>query len=340
MRALQVCLSITYGGSRGGGHLSRARYYLDILSSLNPITLTLVIDRDSKDLLTASQTQWEDTPYCPRYISAEELIQDHPCIPDLEFDLLLVDRCEPSNVPELLASFSKKVMVISDSIDNPFLPLADLVVDFNYGAEQYKSFYQRTVSSGCMVLLGWEYAPIKPGAASSKDRLLNRINRLSPPWKILITMGAEDPLGFTEKALTALSLSDFSKDLASVKVVQGPLFKRQLSCTLPLPLTILKAPKKLEEYYLDADLCISTGGISTWERLCARLPTRLVPYSQMQHDILAPLQQRRLIELFSDFTSLFTQPLNPAILLEQIEAMCKITLGSRSQEVVMSMLDR
>lgn len=338
MKPLQVYLSIAYGGTRGGGHLARVRNYLEALAFRIPIALTLIIDDDSIALLQASHSTWQQTSLIIRYISIQELMDAKSNCSDIWFDILVIDRCQPSSALTSFASCGRKVLVISDTIDNPYLALADLVVDFNYGAEHSKLLYQQLVPSRCKLLLGWEYAPIQPDRVAAKEALPARRRQLSPPWELLITMGSEDPLGFTEMALNALIDSSLAQDVANIKVIQGPLFNRDLSASYPLPLNIIRAPEALQQHYAEADLCISTGGVSTWERLRAKLPTRLVPYSKLQQKILLPLHEIGLIEIFPGFTSLCAQSMNPLSLIRQIESMCQIGLGSRAEEVITGMI--
>jgi len=335
----KVCLSVTYGGSKGGGHLARVRYYLRELTFRTPIAVTLIIDNDSVDLLEISNPRLIHEALITRPMHVQE-VDDHFLNNEVGgFDLLLIDRCEASPAVLKLVPYSKKVVVISDSTDNPYLCIADLLVDFNYGAEQLVVHYQQYVRNECRLLLGWTYAPIKPDLVNAQEAFDHRWKRLSPPWEVLISMGSEDPLGFTEQALVALQDSCLAQDVNNVKVVEGPLFNRNISYSDSLPLNVLSAPQSLQEHYASADLCISTGGVSTWERLCANLPTRLVPYSDLQRTILMPLHEMGLIQLFPDFASLCSEPIDPQKHLEQIELMGRIPLGSKSQDVITSMLE-
>lgn len=338
MKPLQVYLSVSYGGARGGGHLARARKYLEALSSRIPIELTLIVDVDSSALLQATDSSWQQEYIRVQYITAQELIRGMTSATVKEIDMLIIDRCYPSTSILSLASSSEKVVVISDSTDNPYLSVAALLIDFNYGAEHLESLYRELVPSKCKLLLGWQYAPIEPNSVSTTKDHQARLRQSSQPWKLLITMGSEDPLCFTEKALNALNSSSLAQGVASIKVIQGPLFNRNLSDDHPLPVTIVRAPETLEPYYAEADLCISTGGVSTWERLSAHLPTRLVPYSNLQRKILMPMHELGLIQLFPSFKSLCSESVDRLKLIEQIEAMRRIDLGTKSEEVITCMM--
>jgi spore coat polysaccharide biosynthesis predicted glycosyltransferase SpsG len=338
MKSLHVYLSVAYGGAKGGGHLARARKYLEALSLRIPVELTLIIDVDSSALLQVTHSSWQEEFIGVHYVTAQEVMSGRPSATVEEIDILIIDRCHPSTSLLALASSSGKVVVISDNIDNPYLSVAGLLIDVNYGAEHLESLYRELVSSECKLLLGWQYAPIEPNSISTPKDHQARRRQSSQPWELLITMGAEDPLCFTEKALNALHGSNLVQGVANIKVIQGPLFNRNLSDDHPLPVTIIRAPESLQPYYAEADLCISTGGVSTWERLSAHLPTRLVPYSNLQRKILMPMHELGLIQLFPDFESLCSESVDRSKLIEQIEAMRRIDLSTKSEEVITCMM--
>jgi spore coat polysaccharide biosynthesis predicted glycosyltransferase SpsG len=338
MKSLHVYLSVAYGGAKGGGHLARVRKYLEALSLRIPVELTLIIDVDSSALLQVTHSSWQQRFIGVHYITARELMSGRTSVAVKEIDILIIDRFHQSTSLLALASSCKKVVVISDNTDNPYLSVAGLLIDFNYGAEHLESLYREQVPSECKLLLGWQYAPIEPNSISTPKDHQARGRRTYQPKELLITMGAEDPLCFTEKALNALNGSNLAGGVTNIKVIQGPLFNRNLSDDNPLPITIIRAPESLQPYYAEADLCISTGGVSTWERLSAQLPTRLVPYSKLQRKILMPMHEQGLIQLFPDFKSLCSESMNRLKLIEQIGAMRRIDLSTKSEKVITCMM--
>lgn len=337
---LNILISISYGGGRGAGHLSRTFYYLHQLALRTSIIATFIIDSDSSSLANERRQKEGSNDLKVNYISAPEAREAAKTKGGKIYDILMIDRCSLDPKLFRLKDYCKKVVVIADGLDNEYLPLADLIIDFNYGAERLMTGYQELSTKNCKLLLGWEYAPIKADAERLDERFLHRVESQSPQVEVLISMGSEDPLGFTEKALRALSNSRLLQDVRKVKVVEGPLFKRYISNSYSFDFETVKAPPTLHDDYINADLCISTGGVSTWERISALLPTRLVPYSERQRSILLPLHEMGIIQIFQDFTTLCEDPINMQKHLEQIKAMCKIPLGSRAHEAITSILER
>jgi spore coat polysaccharide biosynthesis predicted glycosyltransferase SpsG len=335
---LQICASLAYGGTKGGGHLARVRYFLERLSQYCTIHLTIVVDHESINLIHAKESiPWESGIKC-RYCLADEVCQGEnregkSCI----YDLLIIDRTHESILISHLAACCQRIMVIADGAENPYVSIADLLIDFNYGAEHALHSYRSYARPECKLLLGWAYAPI--GCTMSHDLQVDeRSKRLDMPLHILIAMGTEDPLYFTEQALAALVDAKLAEQLSCVTAIEGPLFNRVIGRDYPFPMTVIKAPPSLQPYYEKADLCIATGGVSTWERLKAHLPSRIVAYSNLQMTILQPLHAAGLIELYPDFPSLCNASLQPSRLKDQLAKMDTITLGSRVNAVISSIL--
>jgi spore coat polysaccharide biosynthesis predicted glycosyltransferase SpsG len=335
---LHICVSLAYGGNKGGGHLARVRYFLERLGQYCTIHLTMAVDHESINLIHAKESiPWGSGITC-RYCLADEVCQvEDRGGKSYTYDLLIIDRTLEGILISHLAACCQRIIVIADCVDNPYVSIADLLIDFNYGAEHALHSYRSYARPECKMLLGWAYAPI--GCTISHDLHVDeRLKRLDMPLHLLITMGTEDPLYFTEQALAALVDAKLAEQISCVTAIEGPLFNRVISRDYPFPMTVIKAPSSLQPYYEKADICIATGGVSTWERLKAHLPSRIVAYSNLQKTILQPLHAAGLIELYPDFPSLCSASLQPSRLKNQLAKMDTITLGSRVDDVISSIL--
>lgn len=339
-KLLRVYASIAFGGARGGGHLARVSYYLAQLARHTPIEVTFVVDNESAALLHTRAYISLPGVSTTQPISTQQLASKKANGKDAGVDLLIIDRCLLNLDLLKFASRSFKVLVISDSTDNPYIRVADILVDINHGSERLELLYREQAPVECIYLLGWEYAPIQPCPIElAKDLQARRLRLLAPPWHMLLTMGSEDPLGFTEIALEALVGSRLAQDLAKLTVIKGPLYNREIANSYSLPMEIVESPKNLNQYYAEADLCISTGGVSTWERLRAGLPSRVVAYSKLQKKILMTLHEMGLLQIFSTFEALCSESLNPDRHIKEMDLMCNITLGTKCEDVIYSIIE-
>jgi spore coat polysaccharide biosynthesis predicted glycosyltransferase SpsG len=119
----------------------------------------------------------------------------------------------------------------------------------------------------------------------------------------------------TGKVLEALDVPEFS-DLA-IDVVVGATsphratIKRQVSKRLQ---TVLHEPRPhLADLMAQSDLAIGAAGITTWERLCLRLPTLVISVADNQVMACQALQHQGLIQYLGMAGNLTVEELQIAI---------------------------
>ena len=106
-------------------------------------------------------------------------------------------------------------MVIDDLADR--VHICDLILDQTYGRNEED--YSDYVPKNCQILLGPQYALLRPEFKQWRDYSLKR--RVQPVFKqLLITMGGVDPDNITGRVLEILQQCDLPEDL-SITIVMG-----------------------------------------------------------------------------------------------------------------------
>jgi len=188
-------------------------------------------------------------------------------------DLLVVDHYSLDEKWEkAMTSTCSQIMAIDDLANRNHS--VQILLDQNLG--KTKADYVAKVPASCRLMLGTEYALLKPEFKALKARSLSRRN-LAKVRKVLITMGGVDLKNETRSILLSLSAWNRASDL-EVTVVMGPLAPwcddvRQLALVLPFPTKILVDVQNMGELMCEADLAIGAAGSTSWERCCLGLPT-------------------------------------------------------------------
>lgn len=174
-----------------------------------------------------------------------------------------------------------KLMVIDDLVDRPHD--CDLLLDQNFGRNA--SDYDGLVPDSCTRLTGPRYALLRPEFSEARASALS--DRIGRGLKhLLITMGGIDRVDATSTVLNALRHASLPADL-SITVIMGskaPALNsvRALARAMPCPTNVMVDVSDMAERMAAADLAISAGGGTTWERCCLGLPSIIVETAENQ----------------------------------------------------------
>lgn len=205
-----------------------------------------------------------------------------PIIQKFQPDWLVVDHYSIDKVwqTELKGAY-QKLMVIDDLADRHHQ--CDLLLDQTYG--RLPQDYQGLVPANCQMLLGSQYALLRPEFAQWRDFSLNR--REQPQFKnLLITMGGVDSDGVTGRVLDVLETCNLPKDLEII-VVMGAAAPhldvvRAQAEAMSNKTQVKTSVNNMAEIMANADLAIGAVGATTWERCCLGLPTIMMPLADNQ----------------------------------------------------------
>tara|TARA_R100001377_G_scaffold22165_3_gene11845 strand:- start:6176 stop:7705 length:1530 start_codon:yes stop_codon:yes gene_type:complete len=183
---------------------------------------------------------------------------------------------------------STKLMVIDDLADRPHN--CDLILDQNL--RQGSLNYDGLVSDRSVQLMGPKYALLRPEFADARAKaLVDRVDR--GLRHLLITMGGVDLADATSTILIALRDAPLPDNLR-ITVIMGsgaPALERvrAIAKDLPWPTAVVVDVPNMASYMALADIAISAGGGTTWERCCLGLPSIIVETAQNQAGIARDL---------------------------------------------------
>lgn len=185
----------------------------------------------------------------------------------------LDERWEASIRPHV-----KSIMVIDDLANRPHD--CDLLLDQNL-YENMEHRYEGLVPGHCQKLLGPKYALLRPEFNEARKCLRERDGHIK---RILIFFGGSDPTNETTKALEAIRLLDLSGVIVDVVVGAANPYKDDVRwlCANMLNVEFYCQVENMAQLMASADLAISSGGSTTWERCFMGLPTIALVVAQNQ----------------------------------------------------------
>ena len=205
---------------------------------------------------------------------------------------------------QLLKPYYKKLMVVDDLGDRKHL--ADLLLDQNYASNIKK--YKDVVPDSCKILVGPDFALLRPEFALWRDYSLIRRKDINSVNTILITLGGVDPDNYTGIILQQLASIEISLDI-EITVVMGATSPhlqsvQQQAASMPIKTRVKVDVSNMAELMSDADLAIGAAGATTWERCCLGLPTIQLVTAENQRQIAEDLAADHVIKLLKDTSEL------------------------------------
>jgi len=230
-------------------------------------------------------TQQQDADDCINILKAEKL------------DWLIVDHYAlDEQWQKRLKPCYEKLMVIDDLADRQFD--CDILLDQTFGRQ--KEDYSALTPEGCKLLLGSQYALLRPEFAKWRAYSLER--RSKPEFKqLLVNMGGMDVDNVTEKILGELKICNLPNDIKITVVMGGsaPHLEsvKSKAITLPYKTEVKVDVGNMAEIMSNSDVAIGASGSTTWERCCLGLPTIQVITANNQSVLAKSLDKAGVIEL-------------------------------------------
>jgi UDP-2,4-diacetamido-2,4,6-trideoxy-beta-L-altropyranose hydrolase len=272
------------------------------------------------------QTDAEQTRVIMTKLQADWLVVDH---------YALDKRWEAALQPNF-----QQLMIIDDLADRPHQ--CDLLFDQNLGRQPQD--YSSLVSAQCKVLLGPQYALLRPEFAELRAYSLER--RQQPALKqVLITMGGVDQPNATGQVLQALKGCTLPQD-CRISVVMGSQAQwlqevEAQAQDMPWLTEVLVNINDMAQRMANSDLAIGAAGSTSWERCCLGLPTLLLVLADNQRAIAEALQgagaakildNASLVPMVCEVLSTFVA--NPRILHDMSTAAARIVDGLGSARLI------
>lgn len=217
---------------------------------------------------------------------------------ELQSDWLVVDHYALDQRWELaLRPYYKKLMIIDDLADRPHR--CDLLLDQNWFDDKTTTRYTHLVPPNCQCFLGPEYAILRPEYAQLRATLPPRDGTVR---RVLVFLGGSDPSNQTAKVLNALSQPGLSHLQVDVVLGQNNPNAHGIAsqAAARTGTTLHKGLPTLAPLMASADLMISAGGSTTWERMCLGLPAIVISIADNQTSTNLALMNAGYIEFLGE----------------------------------------
>ena len=194
-------------------------------------------------------------------------------------DWLIVDHYSLDQFWETrMRRYVKKIFVIDDLANR--LHDCDVLLDQNFYPNA-TARYQSLVPSHCQLLLGGQFALLRPEFMQQRQKSRLRDGKIR---KIFIFFGGSDPTNETLKALEAIRLLQQPQLQVDVVVGNSDPDKQQIQALChSLPNVNYHCQiNYIAELMAEADIAIGAGGSATWERCCMGLPTLTIAVADNQ----------------------------------------------------------
>jgi UDP-2,4-diacetamido-2,4,6-trideoxy-beta-L-altropyranose hydrolase len=171
-----------------------------------------------------------------------------------------------------LQAYYKKLMVIDDLADRKHI--CQLLLDQTYARQL--SDYQALIPRKCQLLLGPEYALLRPEFADWRE--MSQRRRYAAQLKtMLITLGGVDKDNVTGQVLSALNACVLPADLTIIVVLgaTAPHLSavQKIAASMQNTTEVKVNVDNMAELMANSDIAIGAAGATTWERCCLGLPT-------------------------------------------------------------------
>jgi UDP-2,4-diacetamido-2,4,6-trideoxy-beta-L-altropyranose hydrolase len=228
-----------------------------------------------------------------RVTQEQDAKQTIEVIPE-KIDYLIVDSYGlDASWHQKLRPYTKKIMVIDDLADKKFD--CDVLLNQNLGSQ--KESYENKVPRDCKLLLGCDYALLRPEFSDLREKSLEKRSATTMISNVLVSMGGSDNKNITYKVLQQLS------DKYNITVVLGGSSPHveMISCyAKDKGIRVIVDSSNMSKLMFDADLAIGTGGSTSWERCCLGLPTLLYISADNQKKVARNLEKLKAIKIVKD----------------------------------------
>ena len=242
---------------------------------------------------------------------AADAQQTAAILADLQPDWLVVDHYAiDQRWEEAIAPYCRKLLVIDDLADRAHK--CDLLLDQNWFGANTGSRYREFVPQHCKCYLGPEYALLKPEYAQLRASMSPRDGAVR---RVLIFLGGSDLTNQTGKVLTALMQPSFEHLCLDVVIGQNhPDIEGIAAQVTARPGTTLhQGLPTLAPLMVRADLMISAGGSTTWERMCVGLPAIVISLAANQTSTNVALMKAGYINFLGEMNDVSVSNIADAV---------------------------
>jgi UDP-2,4-diacetamido-2,4,6-trideoxy-beta-L-altropyranose hydrolase len=197
-------------------------------------------------------------------------------------DLLVIDNYGlAADFESACRSWSRWLMVIDDLANRAHR--CDILLDQTLG--RLPKDYAQLVPAQTTILIGPDYALLRPQFAQYRERSLRRRAKGGRLGRILISLGGADPNDVTGRILDGIRQATGRRlhlDIVSGAFGLSDATRQRASES---NISVLHHVAMMADLMTEADLAIGAGGMTSWERCCVGLPTLLVITADNQRGV-------------------------------------------------------
>lgn len=199
-----------------------------------------------------------------------------------------------------LAHHYRKLLAIDDLADRQHC--CDMLLDQNLG--RHSQDYAALVDARCRLLVGPQYALLRPEFAALREYSLQRRHAQPAIRRLLISMGGVDQYNATGQVMQALQTCALPV-YCHITVVMGltaPWLQnvQELAAQMPWTTEVLVNVNDMAQHMANSDLAIGAAGSTSWERCCLGLPTLMVVLAANQWPGAQALQEAQAVSLLGE----------------------------------------
>lgn len=258
-------------------------------------------------------------------------------------DLLVVDHYGLDTGFEMACRpWAHRIMVLDDRPGRSHD--CDILLDQNLGATP--SGYHGHVPSRCRLLLGPDFALLRPQFSKARDGALARRFAKRPAERLLISLGSADPGKLTSRVVAATAGLQLQIDVVFGSANEQEPVIHEIVSRLDLTVRVHSDVTDMAALMSVADFAVGAGGSTSWERCCLGLPTLMVVLAENQRNIAVSLDRAGAALNLGNSESLTDQKLTAALqilyhdergrsaMAERAAAICKGDGTRRVMEVL------
>lgn len=283
-------------------------------------------DFRSGDVMATPHAHWLG---CDWQIDAEQTLD---VVRAIKPDWLVVDHYAiDSRWEEKLRPQARRILIIDDLADRRHL--CDFLLDQNWFGADMSRRYQGLVSDHCVSMLGPGYALLKPEYATLRNLMPSRDGEVR---RVLVFMGGSDPTNETGKVMDALAQPGLEHLVVDVVLgVNHPDPGSMASKAEARLATYLHSGlPSLAGLMARADLMISAGGSTSWERMCLGLPAIVISIAENQTTTSKAMMEAGYIDFLGDRSEVEFQMIAAAVRRCLAEPPRLRRMSRKSQELV------
>lgn len=183
--------------------------------------------------------------------------------------------------------WAHRILVIDDLANRQHD--CDFLLDQTLGRQS--ADYSQLVPARCRVLLGPDFALLRPQFATARGEALARRAEGRAARRLLVSLGATDPANMTGRVISAASGLPLELDIV---LGAGNEYRESVLESVKrfkMPARIHTDVSDMASLMVQADLAVGAGGTTSWERCCLGLPSLILVLADNQLGIAAALDK-------------------------------------------------